>query len=72
MWSYYSKRILKQMNDKSNLMEYEDFLCEKYKVLLDEEELNPKEENIKELIDIKIKDVLNTLLEKFDGFRIHD
>jgi hypothetical protein len=33
--------------------------------------LNPKEENINELIDLKIKDVLAVLLENFDGFRIY-
>ncbi len=55
----------------TDLIEYEDFLYKKYKALLDEEELIPKEENINELIDLKIKDVLAVLLENFDGFRIY-
>ena len=60
------------MNDnKSDLIEYENFLYKKYKVLLNEEELNPKEENINELIDMKIKDVLAILLKNFDGFFIY-
>ena len=54
-----------------DLIEYEGILYKKYKALLDEEELNPKEENINELIDLKIKDVLVTLLDNFDGFRIY-
>ncbi len=53
-----------------DLIEYEGILYKKYKALL-EEESNPKEENVKELIDVKIKDVLKTLLENFDGFFIY-
>ena len=55
----------------TDLIEYEGTLYKKYKALLDEEELIPKEENINELIDLKIKDVLAVLLENFDGFRIY-
>ena len=58
-------------NNKSDLIEYEGILYKKYKVLLNEEELNPKEENINELIDMKIKDVLAVLLKNFDGFFIY-
>ena len=55
----------------TDLIEYEGTLYKKYKDLLDEEELNPKEENINELIDMKIKNVLAVLLDNFDGFRIY-
>ena len=55
----------------TDLIEYEGILYKKYKVLLDEEELTPEKDNIKELIDIKIKDVLALLLKNFDGFRIY-
>lgn len=55
----------------TDLIEYEGTLYKKYKVLLDDEVLEPKNDNIKELIDMKIKDVLATLLKNFDGFRIY-
>ena len=65
-----SLKVLKGYKS-TNLIEYEGILYKKYRALLDDEELNLEEENIKELIDIKIKDVLATLLENFEGFRIY-
>ena len=58
-------------DNKSDLIEYEGILYKKYRALLDDEVLEPKNDNIKELIDMKIKDVLATLLKNFDGFRIY-
>lgn len=55
----------------TDLIEYEGTLYKKYKALLDDEVLEPKNDNIKELIDMKIKDVLATLLKNFDGFCIY-
>lgn len=55
----------------TDLIEYEGILYKKYRALLDDEVLEPKNDNIKELIDMKIKDVLATLLKNFDGFRIY-
>ena len=55
----------------TDLIEYEGILYKKYRALLDDEVLEPKNDNIKELIDIKIKDILVVLLKNFDGFRIY-
>ena len=55
----------------TDLIEYEGTLYKKYKALLDEDDVNPKEENVNELIDIKIKDILVVLLKNFDGFCIY-
>ena len=55
----------------TDLIEYEGTLYKKYKALLDEDDVNPKEENVNELIDIKIKDILVVLLKNFDGFGIY-